>query len=130
MGSRGRISNFKDQRINLKYAAKDATDFRNFLVSKENFQPDHIQLLTDGDATKDKIISDLGEGWLGRLAQPNDLVLVYVSSHGSSSQESVGVNFLVTQDTDPLKLLSTGVPMQWLTNHSRASALQASRCYS
>lgn len=109
------ISNFKDQRINLKYAAKDATDFRNFLVSKENFQPDHVCLLTDADATKDKIIANLGDGWLGKLAQPDDLVLVYVSSHGSSSQESVGVNFLVAQDTDPLKLLSTGLPMQWLT---------------
>jgi tetratricopeptide (TPR) repeat protein len=109
------ISNFKDPSINLKYAAKDATDFRNFLIGKENFRPDHVQLLTDKSATKEKIISNLGDGWLGKLARKDDLVLVYVSSHGSASQEQVGVNFLVAHDTDKNKLISTGLPMQWLT---------------
>lgn len=109
------ISNFKDSSINLKYAAKDATDFRNFLIAKENFKPDHVLLLTDAAATKAEIISKLGEGWLGKLAHKDDLVLVYVSSHGSGSQEEVGVNFLVSYDTDKFKLISTGLPMQWLT---------------
>ncbi|CAN5325472.1 hypothetical protein BH11CYA1_BH11CYA1_21150 [soil metagenome] len=109
------ISNFKDPSINLKYAAKDATDFRNFLIAKENFKADHVLLLTDADATKAKIISKLGDGWLGKLAHKDDLVLVYVSSHGSASQEEVGVNFLVSHDTDKYKLISTGLPMQWLT---------------
>ena len=109
------ISNFKDPSINLKYAAKDATDFRNFLITKENFKADHVLLLTDADATKAKIISKLGDGWLGKLAHKDDLVLVYVSSHGSASQEEVGVNFLVSHDTDKFKLISTGLPMQWLT---------------
>ncbi|MFT2543646.1 hypothetical protein ACMWP9_37310, partial [Escherichia coli] len=31
------ISSFQDPSINLKYAAKDATDFSNFLVAKGNF---------------------------------------------------------------------------------------------
>jgi len=109
------ISNFKDSSINLKYAAKDATDFKNFLVSQGNFANDHVMLLTDDDASKEQIISKLGEGWLGKHAKENDLVVVYVSSHGSSSQEDVGVNFLVAHDTDKYKLVSTGLPMQWLT---------------
>jgi len=109
------ISNFKDSSINLKYGAKDATDFSNFLIAQENFRPDHVRLLTDAKATKEKIMSNLGDGWLGQLAQPDDLVLVYVSSHGSASLENVGVNFLVAQDTDKNKILSTGLPMQWLT---------------
>ncbi|MDZ4838286.1 MAG: tetratricopeptide repeat protein [Candidatus Melainabacteria bacterium] len=109
------ISNFKDTSINLKYAAKDATDFKNFLVTQENFADDHVMLLTDADATKDAIISKLGQGWLGSRAKDGDLVVVYVSSHGSPSHEDVGVNFLVAHDTDKFKLVSTGVPMQWLT---------------
>lgn len=109
------ISNFKDSSINLKYAAKDATDFKNFLVTQENFAADHVMLLTDANASKEQIISKLGEGWLGKQAQADDLVVVYVSSHGSSSQEDVGVNFLVAHDTDKFKLVSTGLPMQWLT---------------
>lgn len=109
------ISNFRDPSINLKYAAKDATDFKNFLVTQENFADDHVLLLTDANATKEEIISKLGDGWLGKHAQEDDLVLVYVSSHGSPSQEDVGVNFLVAHDTDKFKLVSTGLPLQWLT---------------
>ena len=109
------VSNFKDSSINLKYAAKDATDFRNFLVAHENFKPDHVQLITDANATKEKIIAKLGDGWLGKVAKKNDLVLIYVSSHGSAAQDDVGVNFLVTYDTDKSKLVSTGLPMQWFT---------------
>jgi uncharacterized caspase-like protein len=41
---------------------------------------------------------------------------VYVSSHGSRSQdEAGGVNFLVAHDTNKNSLLATGIPMQWLT---------------
>jgi uncharacterized caspase-like protein len=130
------ISNFKDPSINLKYAAKDATDFRNFLIAKENFQADHVQLLTDAMATKDKIISNLGDGWLGKHAKEDDLVVVYVSSHGSASREDVGVNFLVAQDTDKYKLVSTGLPMQWLTKiiqeqvHSKRVVVILDVCHS
>ena len=110
------ISNFKDSTINLKYAAKDATDFKNFLVTSEHFKPDHVQLLTDANATRQNIIDTLGSKWLGKSAHPDDLVVVYISSHGSRSEEDAGgVNFLVAHDTEKASLLATGIPMQWLT---------------
>lgn len=130
------ISNFKDSTINLKYAAKDATDFKNFLVTQENFAADHVRLLTDNSATKEEITSQLGQGWLGKRAQPDDLVVVYVSSHGSPSMEDVGVNFLVAHDTDKYKLVSTGIPMQWLTKiiqeqvHSKRVVVILDVCHS
>jgi len=130
------ISNFKDSTINLKYAAKDATDFKNFLVTQENFAADHVRLLTDSNATKEQITSQLGQGWLGKRAQPDDLVVVYVSSHGSPSLEEVGVNFLVAHDTDKYKLVSTGIPMQWLTKiiqeqvHSKRVVVILDVCHS
>jgi tetratricopeptide (TPR) repeat protein len=111
------ISNFANPNINLKYAAKDATDFRNFLISKEQFQPDHVRLLTDKNATKENIIAQLGKAWLGKVASKDDLVVLYISSHGTGPQaDDGGFNFLVAQDTDPNKLHSTGIPMQWLTS--------------
>ena len=109
------ISNFKDSSINLKYAAKDATDFKNFLVTRENFKPDHVQLLTDANATRQDILDMLGSKWLAKSAHPDDLVVVYISSHGSQADKDAGgVNFLVAHDTDKTKLLATGIPMQWL----------------
>jgi tetratricopeptide (TPR) repeat protein len=112
------ISNFKDPSINLKYAAKDATDFKNFLVNSEKFRPDHVKLLTDESATHENIIDMMGEKWLGRHVRPDDLVVVYVSSHGSRYEEE-GVNFLVTYDTNKNALSSKGIPMQWLSKTIR-----------
>jgi tetratricopeptide (TPR) repeat protein len=111
------ISNFKDSSINLKYAAKDATDFKNFLVTTEKFKPDHVKLLTDESASRDNIIGMLGDKWLANRVKPDDLVIVYVSSHGSSATtEAGGTNFLVAYDTNKNSLLATGIPMQWLTS--------------
>ena len=44
------VSEFADKAINLKYAAKDAADFRTFLVDKCHFAPDHVRLLTNEQA--------------------------------------------------------------------------------
>jgi tetratricopeptide (TPR) repeat protein len=110
------ISSFKDPSINLKYSAKDATDFRNFLVAQGNFKSDHVKLLTDSAATRENIIGQLGDQWLGKVVKPTDLVVIYVSSHGSQSmQQASGANFLVAYDTNKDALVATGIPMQWLS---------------
>lgn len=110
------ITNFKDPSINLKYAAKDATDFRNFLIQDANFKADHVKLLTDENATREKIVANLGESWLRRLANPDDLVIIYVSSHGSPERKDIGgANFIVPYEGTLDNLILTGIPMQWLT---------------
>jgi len=110
------ISNFKDSSINLHYCAKDAKDFYDFLVTEKNFAPDHVQLLTDSSATRANILSLLGNKWLPRVAEPDDLVVIYFSSHGSPSSLDVGgVNYLVAHDTDVNDLYVTGIAMQDLS---------------
>jgi hypothetical protein len=64
------ISNFQDSKLNLKYAAKDATDFANFLIKDENFAADHVQVLTDEKATRANVLSLLGDRWLPHVAKP------------------------------------------------------------
>jgi tetratricopeptide (TPR) repeat protein len=110
------ISNFKDEAINLKYAAKDATDFANYLVHEAHFAPDHVRLLVDGQATRENIVSALGDKWLRRLANKDDLVCIYFSSHGSPARaEAKLTNFLVPYEGNIDNILLTGIPMQWLT---------------
>ena len=110
------ISNFKDSNLNLKYAAKDATDFANYLVKEAGFKPDHVKLLTDKDASRENIVSGLGDGWLKRLANSDDLVLIYISTHGSESKQQAGnANFIVPYDATFTNLVFNGIPMQWLT---------------
>lgn len=110
------ISNFKDSSINLRYAAKDATDFKNYLINEAHFQPDHVKLLIDKQATRENIVSNLGEGWLRRLANSDDLVIVYLSTHGSAAKKELGnANFIAPYETNMNNLVFSGIPMQWLT---------------
>jgi tetratricopeptide (TPR) repeat protein len=110
------ISNFKDPAINLKYAAKDATDFRNYLVNDAHFAPDHVRLLVDNQATRENIISTLGEKWLRRLANSDDLVCIYISSHGSEARaDAHPTNYVVPYEGNIDNILLTGIPMQDLT---------------
>ena len=114
------ISEFADPAFNLKYAAKDATDFRDFLIKKCNFAPDHVKLVINENATRNKILDLLGDSWLPRVALPDDLVVIFISSHGSPSEmDVVGVNYVVAHDTNPSKLFTTGLPIKTLADTIR-----------
>lgn len=94
------ISRFKDPSMDLKYPAKDATDFRDYLVKEAGFSEDHVKLITDAEATRAGILSAIGDKWLPRTAQPNDLVVIYISSHGSPSKmDNEGSNYIIAHDT-------------------------------
>lgn len=110
------ISSFKDSSINLKYAAKDATDFKNYLISDAGFKSDHVRLLTNEQATRENIVADLGDKWLARRAHPDDLVVVYISSHGSAAKKEVAnANFILPYEGNIHNVVLTGIPMQWFT---------------
>lgn len=131
------ISKFNDPSINLKYASKDAKDFADYLVRDAHFSPDHIRMLLDEKATRENILSQLGDKWLPRIAGPDDLVVIFISSHGSPSQADVaGVNYVVAYNTDKNSLLATGIPLRDLTSmikeriHSDRVVLIMDACHS
>jgi hypothetical protein len=107
------VSKFQDPKIDLKYSSKDAQDFANYLTTDAHFAKDHVRVLVDEQATKERVLEEIGDKWLPRVARPNDLVLIYVSSHGSPSQmDELGLNYLVMYNTNPDSLYATGLPMQ------------------
>ncbi|MBS1999499.1 MAG: tetratricopeptide repeat protein, partial [Cyanobacteria bacterium SZAS LIN-2] len=107
------ISNYQDNTLNLRYSAKDARDFYEYLLKDGHFKGDHAKLLVDSDASRENIMSLLGDSWLPKNVKPNDLVVLYVSSHGSPSEMDVkGENYLVVFDTKKDKLYATGISMQ------------------
>ncbi|MBP9811550.1 caspase family protein [bacterium] len=115
------VSKFVKGELDLKYAAADARSFYDYLVKDGNFAKDHVKLVTDLQANRRNILSTLGGGWLGRHAGPEDLVVVYISSHGSPSELDVeGVNYLLAADSDPDDLYSSGIDMQVLSRMIKA----------
>lgn len=112
------ISNFRDSSINLKYGAKDAKDFANFLVTEQNFKPENVKLLIDQDANRMNIADALGEGFLVKNARPDDLVVIFVSSHGGADiTKSSGRNFLCSYESNAQNLLMTGITMEWFSQY-------------
>lgn len=131
------VSDFAAPGVSLKYSAKDATDFSQFLIKEANFAPDHVKLLVNKDATKERVLAEIGDKWLPRVAHPNDLVVIFISTHGSPSQmDQEGLNYLVMHNTDPESLYATGLQLQELATaihqrvHSDRVVLIIDACHS
>jgi hypothetical protein len=97
------IGKFRDEAIpRLQYAAKDATDFAAVLTDPQygHFAASNVTVLIDEKATRAAILNAVQQLFL--KAQENDLVVIYISSHGSPSQQDKGlggVGYIVTYDT-------------------------------
>jgi len=104
------VSKFKDESIDLKYSAKDAADFANFLVNDGHFAKDHVKVLLNEDATQRNVLDAIGGTWLPQQVKPEDLVVIFASTHGSSKKIDIAKeNFLIVYDTDPTKLFATAI---------------------
>lgn len=108
------IDQFKDKSIpELRYSAKDAKDFARFLVEKGNFAKDHVKLILNEKATENNIRNVLGDKWLPRRAMPDDLIVIFVSSHGSPKElDRRGANYLVAHDTYKDQLYTSGIKLE------------------
>jgi hypothetical protein len=110
------ISEFQDKHLSrLAYSSKDAKDFRAILLDPNvgRFKPANLHALTEGQVTARELKMELN--WLARSAQPNDLVVIFLSSHGTPrNRDTAEVNYIATSDTetDPEdNLFATAFPM-------------------
>jgi hypothetical protein len=97
------ISKFVDKEIpSLNFSTQDADAFAAELKDPGigQFPAENVREITNAEATTKNIKEQLN--WIARSAQPNDLVVIYVATHGSPrSLDSVsGVNYLITYDTE------------------------------
>lgn len=110
------VSKFRSRFVPpLRFTAKDARDFAAVLTDPQvgRFPADHVKVLTDAEATTVRIRQELN--WLARSAGPDDMAVIFLSSHGSSREmDTAGANYVVTHDTDvqdPDHLYATALPM-------------------
>jgi uncharacterized caspase-like protein len=141
------IGRFSDSNVpSLNYTANDAQAFATLLQDPAigQFSSDNVHVLTDSQATFKAIKRELN--WIARHAQAQDMVVIYVATHGfPRALDSVGgLNYLMAYDTemgsaqqpDEDALFSTAFPMNDLTT-SVASRMRSLRtlvvldtCYS
>jgi len=133
------ISKFRDSRINLEFTSKDARDFSSYLTDQNygRFKAANVRLLVDDQATTVRIKSELE--WLRLNAKPDDLVVIYVSTHGSpGSVDPEGISYVITYDTEVAedRLYATSLPMIEIVNavqnriRAQRAAVFLDTCYS
>jgi hypothetical protein len=107
------IGKFLDEEIpELNYAAKDAEKFAAVLRDPNygRFKPENVTVLLNEKATTVEIKREI-EKLIGK-ARPEDLVVFYLSSHGSPREGSTtGVNYVITHDTEKRSLYATSISM-------------------
>ena len=106
------ISQYKDQRLNLKYADRDAEELFKLIQTPSGggFETDHIIKLTNSEATTAKITRAL-RSFLKKPAG-EDIVLIYFACHGAPDLDRPGIVYLLTHDTDPTDISGTALPMR------------------
>jgi Caspase domain len=95
------ISQFSDPRLSLRFTTKDARDFAAALVDPKagRFPAANVHVLGDTEVPTRRIKEELN--WLARSAQEEDLVVIFVATHGTSRKDDTAeVNYIVTSDTD------------------------------
>jgi len=141
------ISRFADNSVPaLRFTTADAASIADALKDPNigRFPPANVHTLTDEQATTKNIKEELN--WIARHAEPNDLVLIYIATHGTprTVDTAGGANYFITYDTEISgagglnedALYATAYPMIELANavatrmKSLRTAVILDTCYS
>ncbi|MHB8123092.1 MAG: caspase family protein [Desulfuromonadaceae bacterium] len=124
---------YLDRNNFLRYPASDARDFYEYLINPQegNFPPNNAIILTDSQATKNNINNALQK--IKNLAGPDDLVCVFLSSHGTPPDKDGGVR-VVAYDSIPeqVRIWETSVSLKEFIQGIKAERLVivSDACYS
>jgi hypothetical protein len=115
------VSRFQESDDFLEFSGKDAREFGGYLVQSANFKKENVRILVDQDATTAKIREAFGV--IRVKAKPDDLVLIYFSSHGRPRDlDPTGLSYVLTYDTDTssqAKVFATALQMVELAELGR-----------
>lgn len=106
------VSKYADERFNLTYPSKDASDIRESLKSKSDIYANiYVKDLINEQATKENILA-LGE--FLKNAKPNDAVVIFVAGHGVLDENFD--YFFGTHNMDFNNPSENGLPYEALEN--------------
>ncbi|HWC97749.1 MAG TPA: polysaccharide deacetylase family protein [Candidatus Sulfopaludibacter sp.] len=105
----------------LRYAVNDANGVEEVLVSKFGFKKENIRKLTNGEATRQRIMEVLGDEFTdGRKVQREDRVFFFFAGHGATRTFEDGrqIGFIIPSDADRANYYSTAISMTALREAS------------
>lgn len=131
------VGRFKERRLDSNVRPDEAaTAFRQYLIDPHGgrFDPNHVKVLLNDEATQQYILSAVGSSWLGRLAGPDDLVIIYIATNGFPTTD--GNAYLCTYNCALDNVYATCLSMRTLMDtlrqnvHCNRMVLVVQACYS
>jgi len=108
------IANFAEKRLvgDDLVMDKAAHNFYKYLIDPNGgrFDKEHVRLLVNTSATRANVLNTIGEKWLGPLAGPDDLVVVFMATEAFPMIE--GGTFLAAYDAALTNVYGTCFSMQ------------------
>ena len=107
------ISSYADDDIpDLRFAHKDAEEFKNYLLSTAGgaVPADQIKYLANDDATISNVYTAMK--WLEDRVQKDDLVYFYFSGHGDIEKGLYKLGFLIAHDTPSLNYINNAIRIE------------------
>ena len=108
------IGSFAEKRLagDDLVADKSAHNFYKYLTDPNGgrFDKEHVRLLTNTSATRANVLNTLGDKWLGQLAGPDDLVVVFLATEAFPMIE--GGTYLAAYDAALTNVYGTCFSMQ------------------
>lgn len=98
----------------LQYATHDAQAVKDLLIQKYSFKADHIFTLLNGEATRQNILSLLGDKLAdGSRVQREDRVVVFYAGHGATRKLASGreLGYIIPVDADLTNFEGSAISM-------------------
>jgi peptidoglycan/xylan/chitin deacetylase (PgdA/CDA1 family)/uncharacterized caspase-like protein len=98
----------------LQYAVNDANGMKEILLRKFHFKPDHVITLLNEEATREQILSALGDTLSNpKNIQHDDRVLVFFAGHGTTRKLPSGrdLGYIVPFDADEQNFQGQSISM-------------------
>jgi peptidoglycan/xylan/chitin deacetylase (PgdA/CDA1 family)/uncharacterized caspase-like protein len=98
----------------LHYAVNDANGIKEILLTKFHFKPDHVFTLLNEDATREKILSVLGDTLSNpQNLQRDDRVFVFFAGHGATRRLPSGrdLGYIVPVEADTQNFQGQSISM-------------------
>lgn len=100
-----------EPRLNVPQTAEDARQMASVLLNPSycGYPADHVTLLTDAEATRDRILAALDALATRPQKQPRDTILVFYSGHGEYGADGYYLTAYDTKMADGKVVQGTGV---------------------
>lgn len=109
------VDRYRDPNIRaLSYARADAEALKDLIEDRIHPAERQVHLLMDEEATKRNVMVEIGET-LPRIANPEDLILLYFACHGSPETEASPDDvsrYIIVHDTEYDNIYATGIDME------------------